>query len=677
MSAQQIIGKKGNLELIFGNKNRKELIQAVNEMTTDFNYEKLLLKKVKIENDLDIICFILSTLYQNYLIKKTKIEKENGEDKRDFYFKLLYKIVEILAFSNKEAEKEMTRNINFTKLLFCLLLLGVVKNAPKAYENFIEFSKTYLGEYLPKYYVIGMIQSEITSPQLKNNLIEEINVIYNLWEKNKPSSCLLGDLLYNNFFSDKIRQIKTYPIPSHLKFSEPSKLVNIYDDGLTAEYISQENVCLTLRSDIPIPKAIGLFYFEVEIITIGDTIGIGIVSKDFGLLNKIPGWESDSVGYHSDDGELFLGNALGKKYGPIFGNGDYIGCCINTIEKYFFFTKNGEKLKDISYANNAGEINDMVDYYPAIGMRKISQKIKVNFGKSKFLFNFEDYRNQVIDSYFKEIIDVNVEKSINKSQDTLYLSIKGTENLIMDYLLYNGYSDTYKEISKVFIGNKSKYMCDFKVDIRKQIKCLLSEYKFDEVKDILIKNFNLVNNALIFLEFFRKLFHFSFELLLGKIDPQTFVKRIKDGIIFDSSLKEIYDKNYRRQVIKLMSVVLIKSQNVNQKLKNLLIEYFTPDEMFSTINKELLNDNYSLYDNEIEKVVKHFIFVIIESIKEVQKASHEDKSCVGIEKLLFLLSNKNFMEIINQKLLQKNIRCSEIQVANSIREYFEQLNLNK
>ena len=178
------------------------------------------------------------------------------------------------------------------------------------------------------------------------------------------------------------------------------------------------------------------------------------------------------------------------------------------------------------------------------------------------------------------------------------------------------------------------------------------------------------------MEFFRKLFHFSFELLLGKIDPQTFVKRIKDGIIFDSSLKEIYDKNFKKQVIKLMSVVLIKSQNINQKLKNLLMEYFTPDEMFSTINKELLNDNYSLYDNEIEKVVKHFIFVIIQSIKEVQKSSQEDKSCVGIEKLLFLLSNANFMEIINQKLLQKNIRCSEIQVANSIREYFEQLNLN-
>ena len=67
-----------------------------------------------------------------------------------------------------------------------------------------------------------------------------------------------------------------------------------------------------------------------------------------------------------------------------------------------------------------------------------------------------------------------------------------------------------------------------------------------------------------------------------------------------------------------------------------------------------------------EKVVKHFIFVIIQSIKEVQKASQEDKSCVGIEKLLFLLSNANFMEIINQKLLQKNIRCSEIQVAYDI-----------
>lgn len=677
MSAQHIIGKKGNLELIFGNKNKKELIQAVNEMTTDFNYEQLLLKKVETENDLDIICFILSTLYQNYLIKKTKIEKENEEDRGGFYFELLYKIVETLAFSNKEAEEEMTKNINLTKLLFCLLLLGVVKNTPKAYDNLIKFVKTYLGEYLPKYYIIGMIQSEVTIPVLQKKLIEEINVIFNVWEKSKPASHLLGDVIYNSFFKDKIKQIKTYPIPSHLKFSEPSKLVNIYDDGLTAEYISLENLCLTLRSDIPIPNQIGLFYFEVEIITIGDTIGVGLVSKDFGLLNKIPGWESDSVGYHSDDGELFLGNALGRKYGPIFGKGDYIGCCINTIEKYFFFTKNGEKLKDISYANNAGDINDMVDYYPAIGMRKFSQKIKVNFGKNRFLFNFEGYRNQVIDSYFKEIIEVNIEKSMNNSQDNLFLTKKGTDNLIMDYLLYNGYSDTYKEISKVFIGNKSKYLCDFKVDVRKHIKSFLYEYKFDEAKDALIKNFRVVNNALIFLEFFRKLFSFSFELLMGKIDPQTFVKKIKDEIIFDSSVKEIYEKHYKKQVIQLISIVLIKSEDKSKKIKNFLMEYFSPDEMFNIINKELLNDNYSLYDNEIEKLIKHFIFLIFESIKEVQKASQEDKSCTGVEKLLFLLSNKNFMKVINQKLLEKNIKCSEIQVANSIREYFEKLNLNK
>ena len=73
MSAQQIIGKKGNLELIFGNKNRKELIQAVNKMTTDFNYEKLLLKKDSLEiirllNHLIILSFMVGNLYYIQII---------------------------------------------------------------------------------------------------------------------------------------------------------------------------------------------------------------------------------------------------------------------------------------------------------------------------------------------------------------------------------------------------------------------------------------------------------------------------------------------------------------------------------------------------------------------------------------------------------------------------------
>ena len=68
------------------------------------------------------------------------------------------------------------------------------------------------------------------------------------------------------------------------------------------------------------------------------------MSKDFNISGKIPGWENDSIGYHSDDGNIFISSNTGYSYGKPYENNDIIGCCIDFVNKIVFFTKNQEKL---------------------------------------------------------------------------------------------------------------------------------------------------------------------------------------------------------------------------------------------------------------------------------------------------------------------------------------------
>lgn len=72
-------------------------------------------------------------------------------------------------------------------------------------------------------------------------------------------------------------------------------------------------------------------------------IGVGFSSKT-ASLNRAPGWEPESWGYHGDDGHCFQAQNVGKHYGPTFGYGDVIGCGVNFRTGTAFFTKNGHYL---------------------------------------------------------------------------------------------------------------------------------------------------------------------------------------------------------------------------------------------------------------------------------------------------------------------------------------------
>jgi hypothetical protein len=44
--------------------------------------------------------------------------------------------------------------------------------------------------------------------------------------------------------------------------------------------------------------------------------------------HRHPGWNKGSIGYHADDGKIFIGSGVGAPFGPRCHKGDRMGCGI-------------------------------------------------------------------------------------------------------------------------------------------------------------------------------------------------------------------------------------------------------------------------------------------------------------------------------------------------------------
>jgi hypothetical protein len=113
-------------------------------------------------------------------------------------------------------------------------------------------------------------------------------------------------------------------------------------------------------------------------------IGIGFCTENVSL-SKLPGWEQESWGYHGDDGNIFCCQGTRKLYGPKFNTDDTIGCGVNFRNNTAFFTRNGQYLGVACRDINKGRL------YPVVGMKKVSEHIRVNFGQKGFYFDIDHY----------------------------------------------------------------------------------------------------------------------------------------------------------------------------------------------------------------------------------------------------------------------------------------------
>ena len=62
-------------------------------------------------------------------------------------------------------------------------------------------------------------------------------------------------------------------------------------------------------------------------------VAIGLSTSSFPLGSKMPGWDANSFGYHSDDGGVFRNNGdMVREFGPKWGEGDVVGCGVYYAE---------------------------------------------------------------------------------------------------------------------------------------------------------------------------------------------------------------------------------------------------------------------------------------------------------------------------------------------------------
>jgi len=170
------------------------------------------------------------------------------------------------------------------------------------------------------------------------------------------------------------------PLPATPSSSAPPAPSGYSDGAARTSYVLQRMCCTA--------------YFEVTIQARrasrrgpehdfeADCIAVGLCTYRFVRDGKQPGWDTESFGYHSDDGRLFHGSGTQSAvYGPRFRSGDVVGCGISTSSRRIFFTLNGEYLGPAFTAKP-----HQLPLFPVVGIDSFCP-VTFNFGSEPFLFD--------------------------------------------------------------------------------------------------------------------------------------------------------------------------------------------------------------------------------------------------------------------------------------------------
>lgn len=229
------------------------------------------------------------------------------------------------------------------------------------------------------------------------------------------------------------------PLPSRWSDQDKYPGLDITNGGLDVRYsgaASKADIeAASVRADFPMSPACGVFYFEVTINSKSKDSAIAIgFSTAQASLERLPGWETHSWGYHGDDGKMFSGEHAGRNYGPTFSANDVVGCGINFNTGHAFFTMNGRDL-DVCFRDLK-----VIRPFPTIGMKKYSgASVSVNFGQRPFVFDIEEKMLREEAAVNREIATAKT-SSLRPGLDENSL----IQELVAQYLAHDGYVETAK-----------------------------------------------------------------------------------------------------------------------------------------------------------------------------------------------------------------------------------------
>lgn len=195
----------------------------------------------------------------------------------------------------------------------------------------------------------------------------------------------------------------------------------------------------TIKSNFPVSKDVGIYYFEVSIVRKGRDgyIGIGF-STSANSTNRLPGNDDHSWGYHAADGKKYNGNQ-GASYGPSFSTGDVIGGCFNFSDNSISFTRNGIMLGNAFKV----KLDDGAKIYPCVGLRTPGEIVKANFGREPFSFDISQYLR---DEKTKLLSIISETRLTDKPECSVL------NRLVIDWLVKSGYEETAREFYESSIG---------------------------------------------------------------------------------------------------------------------------------------------------------------------------------------------------------------------------------
>ncbi|KAL8699021.1 MAG: hypothetical protein Q9201_006244 [Fulgogasparrea decipioides] len=161
-------------------------------------------------------------------------------------------------------------------------------------------------------------------------------------------------------------------------------------------------------------------------------IGIGFSGRKVSL-EKLPGWEPESWGWHGDDGNTFCCQMTGKKYGPTFTTRDIIGCGINFMTGCAFFTKNG-----VHQGTAFRDLKDIL-VYPSVGMKRPNAQVTVNFGQTPFVYDIDDMIRRERAAITEEINRTSISSLHTQADESSFL-----KELVAQFFAHNGFVETAK-----------------------------------------------------------------------------------------------------------------------------------------------------------------------------------------------------------------------------------------
>ncbi|KAK1750591.1 hypothetical protein QBC47DRAFT_406951 [Echria macrotheca] len=236
------------------------------------------------------------------------------------------------------------------------------------------------------------------------------------------------------------------PLPSRWNKDDKDHSLEVLGDGFEVKHTgrsSAEHEACAIRADHHMPALCGIYYFEVIILNRkrdDTTIGIGFSSKSVSL-QRAPGWEPESWGYHGDDGHSFAAQNVGKPYGPKFGPGDTVGCLVNFRLGHALFTKNGEDLGIAFRDSNFKDIKGRL--YPTVGLKKPGDHVLINLGQLPFKFDIDGYmKNQ------RRLIQEDIEAADTSKLAPPLNETELIQQLVLQFLQHDGYVETARAFAE-------------------------------------------------------------------------------------------------------------------------------------------------------------------------------------------------------------------------------------